>query len=272
MPVDSVHSSIDSAIGEAERLRNVLRKGSHRQVRAAGEKEVVKATVLAWFHNHRVSILTACDESSLSAIDSAYSEILSASEHGTARDYYRSKLANLKSLLVVLRSQLLTQGAGIASKTSTSDLAPDFAPLVADKNVHEILRRRWNECAVCISAGAPMAATVMIGGLLEALLLARVNRETNQSPIFRAKSAPRDKVGKTLSLKDWALKNYIDVAHELGWITKAAKDISEVLRDYRNYIHPYKELSHSLALTSDDSKLFWEVGKSLSRQVIASAP
>ncbi len=117
-----------------------------------------------------------------------------------------------------------------------------------------------------------MAATVMIGGLLEALLLARVNRETNQSPIFRAKSAPRDKVGKTLSLKDWALKNYIDVAHELGWITKAAKDISEVLRDYRNYIHPYKELSHSLALTSDDSKLFWEVGKSLSRQVIASAP
>ena len=52
------------------------------------------------------------------------------------------------------------------------------------------------------------------------------------APAFTATSAPRDKAGKTLQLKDWTLKNYIDVAHELKWITTTAKDIGEVMRDF----------------------------------------
>jgi hypothetical protein len=60
---------------------------------------------------------------------------------------------------------------------------------------------------------------------------------------------PRDpKTGKALQLHKWGLKDYIDVAHELGWITKTTKDIAEVVRDYRNYIHPEKELSHGITL------------------------
>jgi hypothetical protein len=114
-----------------------------------------------------------------------------------------------------------------------------------------------------------MAAAVMMGGLLEGLLLARINRESNQQPVFTANGAPKDrKTGNPLLLKDWGLKNYIDVAHELRWISESAKDAGVVLRDYRNFIHPQKELSHGIVLKSDDASILWEVAKSISKQLL----
>lgn len=96
------------------------------------------------------------------------------------------------------------------------DKPPDFSPLVQDAAMQEILNRRWAECLVCIAHAAPLSATVMMGGLVEALLLARVNREANKAPIITANTAPRDKSGKTLMLTEWTLKGFLDVAHELN--------------------------------------------------------
>ena len=44
-----------------------------------------------------------------------------------------------------------------------------------------------------------------------------------------------------------------------------------MLRDYRNYIHPEKERSHGIVLTSHDSAMLRDVTKNLARQVLASA-
>jgi hypothetical protein len=133
-----------------------------------------------------------------------------------------------------------------------------------------ILTERWRECIRCIDADAPLAATVMMGGLLETLLLGRINRETNPAPIFKAKAAPKDKAGSTLKLRDWGLADFISVAHELGWITVSAKEVAQVLRDFRNYIHPDKQHRHGVTLTDDDASLFWGVSKSISVQVLKS--
>lgn len=115
-----------------------------------------------------------------------------------------------------------------------------------------------------------MAATVMMGGLLEALFVARANALGDKSPLFKAKSTPLDsKTKKPLMLKDWTLRPFIDVGYELGWITKSGKDIAVVLRDYRNIIHPEKQRSFGIELGEDDSKIFWEITKGLSRQLLA---
>ena len=148
---------------------------------------------------------------------------------------------------------------------------PDFSRLIANPQMQVILQRRWSETQACMSAHAHLAATVMMGGLLEALLLARINRMPSLAPAFQTRAAPRDKVGKTFPLKEWTLKNYIDVCHELGWIGQSAKDLGAVLRDWRNYIHPEKELSHGVTIEARDTETFWVVFTSLTAQVIASA-
>ena len=99
-------------------------------------------------------------------------------------------------------------------------------------------------------------------------MYARITRQTNKAPIYTAAAAPKDKAGKTLHLKEWTLQNYIGVAHELKWITQTVKDIGDVLRDYRNYIHPHKQHSEKVFLTHDDAKILWEISKNIARQVL----
>ncbi len=175
-------------------------------------------------------------------------------------------LKTLRKQLIDLRSEVVTAVGSSGSR----DAVPAFAPLISDPQMQTILASRWTECVKCLSIDAPLAATVMMGGLLEALLLARINREADKAPIFTAKAAPKDKTGSTRPLNEWMLKNYIEVIHERGWISESAKDVGEVLRDYRNFVHPFKQLSHGVRLDAADAKLLWEITKSVSRQVLGS--
>ena len=180
---------------------------------------------------------------------------------------YVSKLKTLRTTLIELRSSALTI---TTAAIPTTDQPPDFSPLIADMQMREIVQDRWRECVRCIEGDVPLAATVMMGGLLETLLLGRINRETNQGSIYKAASAPKDKAGKTRHMSEWGLKDYISVAHELKWITISAKEVAEVLRDFRNYIHPHKQHSHCVKLSRDDATLFWGISKNISLQVLKS--
>jgi hypothetical protein len=82
--------------------------------------------------------------------------------------------------------------------------------------------------------------------------------------------APIDgKTKKPLDLRHWTLAPYIDVGRDLKWISRSAKDIAVVLRDYRNYVHPEKERSHGVVLSPDDARMLWEVTKGLARELLA---
>jgi len=54
----------------------------------------------------------------------------------------------------------------------------------------------------------------------------------------------------------------------LKWISQSAKDVGDVLRDFRNYVHPQKELSHGVIIIKDDAILFWEIAKNITRQIL----
>jgi hypothetical protein len=124
-----------------------------------------------------------------------------------------------------------------------------------------------------MAAGASLAATVMMGGLLEALFVARANLMPNKGPLFRAKTTPIDgKTKKPLALTEWTLRPYIDVGAELGWISSSGKDVAAILRDYRNYVHPEKERAHGINLNEHDSGMFWGVTKNLTHQLLSSVP
>jgi hypothetical protein len=111
----------------------------------------------------------------------------------------------------------------------------------------------------------------MMGGFLEALFVARANQMADKAPLFRAKASPIDhKSKKPLPLSDWTLRHYVDVAYELGWISRSGKDVAAVLRDYRNYVHPEKQRAHGVTLNAHDSSMFWEVTKSLAQQLLGT--
>ena len=261
--MNEADEAIFQAIKQAEHIRALTRKKNLKQVRGS-ERDGIRFTVLTWFQTHRPKVLPVFSATDLQPIDEMYQKMLEASHKDAARSGYVATFKDIGDSLVQLRTGNVVKLAAV----TTTDVPPDFSKLISDAAMQAILQRRWTECVICIAHGAPLAATVMIGGLLEGLLLARINRENNKAPIFTAAAAPKDKQNKTLPLKEWTLQDYIGVAHELKWITVAAKDVGVVLRDYRNYIHPQKELSHGVSLSTPDALILWEIGKSISRQLL----
>lgn len=256
---------IDQALAENERARKLLARIKSVQIRNAEHRDFFKATSLSWFKSHRPPLIDLYGQV-VTPVDVAYQSVLNATERASAKSTYSSGLNKAKKSLIELREQVLLA----VPLQHRNDAVPNFGVLVGAQEMQEILSRRWRECANCIEANAPLAATVMMGGLLEALLVSRANILKDKSVLFRCKSTPIDsKVGKPFPLQHWKLSSYIDVGHELGWISRSAKDVAEVLRDYRNYVHPEKERSHGIVLSLDDARLLWDVTKSLSRELLS---
>jgi len=265
--MNRVQNSLDSALSEVNKLRQTLKKGKSKQVQISDERTIAKATALSWFNTHRQMIVEGVGAQNLGEVDQCYNNLLNFSEKNTRRSKYDQMLKNLRQVLVEFQLANIVTIANVGS-TSSSDKPPEFSSIVSDSEMRAILSRRWEECAKCVHAGAPLAAIVMMGGLLETLLLTRVHLFVDKQKIFNAKVAPRDKTGKPLPLSEWTLKNYIDVAHELKWITQTEKDLGIVLRDYRNYIHPFKERSHGIKLEANDAMIIWELSKNISCQLL----
>lgn len=262
--------AIDSALQEVDRARTRVSRLTARQVTNADDRDYLKSVAYSWFRSHRPLAVGCVSEEALGTVDAPLRDVLAATARSSARTTYLELLKDAKRALAALRGSSLLSPLQSPSPVEASP--PDFTALASDPAMRVILERRWNETQRCLRAGAPLAATVMMGGLLEALFVARVNLMSNKGPLFRAKGAPLDsRTKKPLPLQDWTLRPYIDVGAELGWISRSGRDVAAVLRDYRNYIHPEKERSHGVVLTDRDSSMFWEVTKSLAGQLLASA-
>ena len=260
--------TIEQALSEVDAARKKFTKGKSKQITQADALDYLKSVAYSWFRSHRPALESALPATSLSTVDGYLQRVLEATSKASARTTYTACLKEAKTALGALRSHSLTTAP---AKSASNDMPPDFSALATDPTMQGILIRRWEECQKCLRAEAHLAATIMMGGFLEALFVARANRLQDKSPLFRSESAPVDhKTKKPLPLSEWTLRPYIEVGHELGWISRSGKDVAAVLRDYRNYVHPEKERSHGVTLNAHDSSMFWNVTKSLALQLLVS--
>lgn len=132
--------------------------------------------------------------------------------------------------------------------------------LKLDTNVNEIVKSRLNEVEICIRSNAPLAAIFLIGSMLEGILL---NIASDYPKIFnQANSAPKNRdTGKVRMFPDWSLNNFIDVAYEVGMLRQDVKKFSHVVRDFRNYIHPYQQMAERFAPDKQTAMICFQVLK-----------
>ncbi len=141
-----------------------------------------------------------------------------------------------------------------------------------DGTITEVLKLRVGEIEKCLSSDAPLSVIFLAGSTLEGVLLGvalKYPKEFNQ-----AKSSPKDKEGKVKQYPDWTLSNFIDVAFEAGFLAEDVKKYSHTLRDFRNYIHPYQQMSSRFNPDKHTAKISWQVLKAalfqLSKNKISS--
>jgi hypothetical protein len=85
----------------------------------------------------------------------------------------------------------------------------------------------------------------MAGSILEAILFDVLVNPKYYNSAMASTKAPKDKQGSVLDLcmNDWKLTFLIDVATDIGLIpVQRADSIDQILRDFRNFVHPRKEI------------------------------
>jgi hypothetical protein len=138
-----------------------------------------------------------------------------------------------------------------------------------DVVITETLILRFEEIKKCLTAKAPLSVIFLSGSTLEGILLgiaSKYPKEFNQ-----AKASPKDKEGKPFQFHQWTLSNFIDVAYEVGLLKEDVKKFSHTLRDFRNYIHPYEQMTSRFNPDEHTAKISWQVLKAalfqLSKQI-----
>lgn len=156
------------------------------------------------------------------------------------------------------------------SVTESEFLEKDFKKVNLDKigldsKLTDILKLRLNEIEKCIKADASLSVIFLCGSTLEGILLGLATKYP--SDFNQAKSAPKDKEDKVKKLYEWTLNTFIDVSCELGFIKEDVKKFSHALKDFRNYIHPYQQLSSGFNPDEHTSKISWQVLKAAICQI-----
>lgn len=135
---------------------------------------------------------------------------------------------------------------------------PDFLNLKLGPGLGEILADRWHQAQKCMNAEAYLAATIIMGSMLEGMLLAVLQKLPQEANTRRA--APHDpKTGKVKYFAEWSLSDMINVAHEARWLDLDVKKFSHALREFRNLIHPYQQMIAKTFPDKDTCEISWLV-------------
>lgn len=138
--------------------------------------------------------------------------------------------------------------------------------LKIESAVSDIIKSRLKEIEICLQNDISLSSIFLIGSTLEGVLLgvAQINpQKYNQS-----KSAPKYKdSGKIKSFQDWTLSNFIDVSYDVGMLNEDVKKFSHVIRDFRNYIHPYQQMCSNFHPDKNTVKICFQVLKAAISQL-----
>jgi len=134
-----------------------------------------------------------------------------------------------------------------------------------DGMVSAILEQRIKEIEKCYSAGAYLSVIIIAGSTLEGVLLGLAIKHPKK--FNTADSSPKDGSGKVRQFHEWSLSAFIDVAYELRLVQKDIQKFSHTLRDFRNYIHPFQQMSSGFNPRQNTAKICLQVLKAAIHEI-----
>lgn len=147
----------------------------------------------------------------------------------------------------------------------------NLTKLQLDSHVIQVLEQRFEEMKQCLNSKASLSVIFLAGSSLEGILLGIAL--LNPKKFNQAKSAAKDKDGKVKQLPSWTLAQLINTSYELRLIGEDVKKFSHSLRDFRNYIHPYQQVSTKFNPDVNTAKICFQVLKAalfqLNKNIIA---
>lgn len=139
----------------------------------------------------------------------------------------------------------------------TTDLCKKIAS-IQDAELRSIIQRDLRECAIAVIAKQDKLATIMCGSIAEALLLYKITEKKIEKYDVTPVN-PRRQNASNVPVKDMMLNELLHVAHQEHILDAANYHLGHYLRDYRNMIHPSKELRAKEDINHENVITMWSV-------------
>lgn len=142
----------------------------------------------------------------------------------------------------------------MALQTNSSETSIEalFA-FVKDARLNKAVIRDFQELNICAQHGATKAAMILGGSIIEAVLLDHLKRPRRKVKAEAAYSTIYH--GKSKKLGEMGLDDLLKVAGNMNLLPPDAIKLCDLVKDYRNLVHPGRELRFPAAVDSDRSQL-----------------
>ncbi|MEU0693585.1 hypothetical protein ABZ349_06285 [Streptomyces niveus] len=138
------------------------------------------------------------------------------------------------------------------------ELKVSVKDVVSDPDLATAVQLRLDEARTCYEHGAYTSAIIMLGSLLEGVL---------------AHAAQVRAAGECMPkpLRNMGLNDFVDFAFKNKWIEHDAKLASELVRHYRNLVHPLAERRTGHSPNRDTLDMCWPVVNATLNDLAATA-
>lgn len=162
-------------------------------------------------------------------------------------------------ILKVVSSLEKTKGllieAEVISNTKSSSLPEQTWDFVQNEELRLLLSRDYQELGLLVAIGARKSALVLCGSIIEALLVATLKQNEaaalDSYSALSTRSRSSSRISNIPPIEDWKLWELISVAGEMGELDSDTKRQADILRDYRNLIHPLVEIRRGTQLDEE---------------------
>ena len=168
----------------------------------------------------------------------------SAREWGAATNFNFSEAVHLQPIKQMAERVVSTleHYGGDGSRVVSRSFA-----FIKDSDLRRIIERDYRELRLKVFPSRAWKSTVILAGsIMEAILFDQLVRDSSiEAKAKASQKAPKDKTGTVLDLVagNWKFIKLIEVSVDIGILpADRAKSFDQVLRDYRNFVHPKKEL------------------------------
>lgn len=177
-------------------------------------------------------------------------------------DLYQNNVQNTKDAIQRQRESEIFEMAESISIDSledtgyTTDLCKKVQQ-ISDPEMRGIIQRDLLECAIAVVAKQDKLATIMCGSIVEALLMQRIIERGFLKYDISAISG--SKKASSYPVSEMGLSELLYVADKEKILNKNSYHLGHYIRDYRNIVHPAKEIRMKETVSHENVTTMWSV-------------
>lgn len=134
---------------------------------------------------------------------------------------------------------------------------------IQDELMRNILLRDLQECAIAVVAGQDKLASIMCGSIIEALLIQKMR----ECGIEKYDLTEIRKNAVSYPICNMGLNELLYVANKEHLLSSSCYHLGHYVRDYRNIVHPAKEVRMKEEISHETVLTMWTVLKQISSEL-----